>query len=86
MHNFQRIYQLHRILASRRLPLSHKDLEALMECSRATVTRTIDALRDYFNAPLKYDREHTAITTHPRKTAYSNCPVFGSMLTNCTRC
>ena len=57
MHNFQRIYQLHRTLASHHLPVSHKKLEELLECSRATVTRTINALRDYFNAPLTYDRE-----------------------------
>lgn len=57
MHNFQRIYRLHHILASHRLPVSHRHLEQQMECSRATVTRTIDALRDYFNAPLEYDRE-----------------------------
>jgi predicted DNA-binding transcriptional regulator YafY len=57
MSNLQRIYQLHRILAARSQPLSHQRLEELLECSRATVTRTINALRDYFNAPLAYDRE-----------------------------
>ena len=57
MSNLQRIYQLHTILSSRRLPVSHKNLQELLECSRATVTRTIDALRLYFNAPLIYDRE-----------------------------
>lgn len=57
MSNLQRIYQLHYILASRRLPVSHRNLEELLECSRATVTRTIDALRFHFNAPLVYDRE-----------------------------
>lgn len=56
MNNFQRIYRLHRILATHRLPVSHKRLEEQLECSRATVTRSIDALRDYFNAPLVYDR------------------------------
>ena len=57
MSNFQRIYQLHRILAARNQPVSHQRLEELLECSRATVTRTINALRDYFNAPLAYDCE-----------------------------
>ncbi len=57
MNSLQRIYQLHRILASRRLPVSHKNLEEQLECSRATVTRTINALRLHFNAPLEYDRE-----------------------------
>lgn len=57
MSNLQRIYQLHRILASRALPVSHPVLEELLECSRATVNRTIESLRLYFNAPLVYDRE-----------------------------
>ena len=57
MNSFQRIYQLHRILASRTLPVSHQVLEERLECSRATVNRTIESLRLYFNAPLLYDRE-----------------------------
>ncbi|MGZ0020321.1 helix-turn-helix transcriptional regulator [Nitrosomonas sp. wSCUT-2] len=57
MNPFQRLYQLHRILAAHRLPVSHKRLEELLECSRATVTRAIDMLRDNFNAPLVYDRD-----------------------------
>ncbi|MCP5273881.1 MAG: YafY family transcriptional regulator [Burkholderiales bacterium] len=57
MNSFQRIYQLHRILASRRLPVSRKALEERLECSRATILRTIETLRNSFNAPLEYDRE-----------------------------
>jgi len=57
MSSFQRIYQLHCILASHTLPVSHQVLEERLECSRATVNRTIESLRLYFNAPLKYDRE-----------------------------
>lgn len=57
MSNLQRIYQLHRILASRALPVSHQTLEQRLECSRATVNRTIESLRLYFNAPILYDRE-----------------------------
>lgn len=57
MGNLQRIYQLHRILASRALPVSHQTLEERLECSRATVNRAIESLRLYFNAPIFYDRE-----------------------------
>lgn len=57
MTSFHRIYQLHRILTSHRYPVSHQILEQQLECSRATVTRTINALRDYFNAPVAYNRE-----------------------------
>ena len=57
MNSFHRIYQLHRILASHRLPVSRKVLEERLECSRATILRTIETLRNTFNAPLEYDRE-----------------------------
>ncbi|MDP1559601.1 MAG: WYL domain-containing protein [Nitrosomonas sp.] len=57
MHSFQRIYQLHRIISSRRQPVPHHVLEAQLECSRATVNRMIELLRLHFNAPLKYDRK-----------------------------
>ena len=57
MGNLERIYQLHRILASRTLPVPHQTLEEQLECSRATVNRTIESLRLYFNAPILYDRE-----------------------------
>ena len=57
MNSFHRIYQLHRILASHRLPVSRKVLEERLECSRATILRTIETLRYTFNAPLEYDRE-----------------------------
>lgn len=57
MSNLQRIYQLHRILASRTVPVPHQTLEERLECSRATVNRTIESLRLYFNAPILYDRE-----------------------------
>lgn len=74
MHNFQRIYQLHRILAAHRLPVSHKRLENELECSRATVTRTIDALRDYFNAPLEYDRERNGYYYSPKENGVFELP------------
>lgn len=74
MHNFQRIYQLHRILAAHCLPVSHKHLEDELECSRATVTRTIDALRDYFNAPLEYDRERNGYYYSPKENGAFELP------------
>lgn len=57
MNHFDRIYALHKILASRRMPVSRKLLEEKMECSRATVRRTIEVCRDYLGAPIKYDRK-----------------------------
>lgn len=55
MDRFHRIYTLHNILAGRRTPVSRKALEERMECSRATVMRTIECLRDELGAPIHYD-------------------------------
>jgi proteasome accessory factor C len=57
MDRLQRIYGLHRILVSHRLPVAHATLQKNLECSRATVSRIIQELRLYFNAPIEYDRE-----------------------------
>ncbi|HSH44061.1 MAG TPA: WYL domain-containing protein, partial [Arenicellales bacterium] len=57
MDRFDRVYELHRILASRRTPISRRELEERMECKRATVARTIEFLRDRLHAPIEYDRE-----------------------------
>ena len=57
MDRFDRIYGLHRIFRSARRPVSRKTLEEKLECSRATVNRAIEDLRDLLWAPLRYDRE-----------------------------
>ena len=56
MDRFDRIYGLHRIFRSARHPVSRKTLEEKLECSRATVNRAIEDLRDFLWAPLRYDR------------------------------
>jgi predicted DNA-binding transcriptional regulator YafY len=56
MERFDRIFRLHQILESRRLPVSRRDLEEQLECSRATVKRIIEDMRDNLNAPIVYDR------------------------------
>lgn len=57
MDRFDRIYQLHRVLAGRRVPVSLTDLTQLLECSEPTVKRTIAAMRDHLDAPIVYDRD-----------------------------
>lgn len=56
MDRLQRIYKLHRVISSRRYPVSRATLEKELECSRATVKRIIEEMKLHFNAPLKYDR------------------------------
>lgn len=56
MDRFDRIFELHKILKNRRTPISRKDLEGKLECSRATVRRLIEDSRDFLGSPIKYDR------------------------------
>jgi predicted DNA-binding transcriptional regulator YafY len=55
--HFDRIFALHRILTNRRTPVSRLDLQRQLECSRATVGRLIESMRDKLGAPVVYDRE-----------------------------
>ena len=58
MDRFARIYALHNLLNQHRHPISRAELEDRLECSKATVERTIEDLRDYLGAPVLYDRKH----------------------------
>lgn len=57
MDKFDRIFQLHAILSSRRTAIPLEDLMARLECSKSTLHRTINALKDYLNAPVVFDAE-----------------------------
>ncbi|MEN8214208.1 MAG: WYL domain-containing protein [Pseudomonadota bacterium] len=57
MDRFDRIYDLHKILSASRYPVSRRQLEAELECSRATVKRIIESMRLYLNAPIRYDQK-----------------------------
>jgi len=66
MERFHRYYVLHRILSSRRLPVSRAALERELECTRATVMRVIEELRNY-GAPIEYAREANGYHYTPGK-------------------
>lgn len=51
-----RIYRLDRIFRHARCPVSRAALQEKLECSRATVGRIIEEMRDFFGAPIDYDR------------------------------
>lgn len=57
MDRLRRIYKLHQIITSHRYPVPHRVLQEKLECSRATVNRIIQEMRDFLGAPLEYDRE-----------------------------
>ena len=72
MDKFDRIFRLHAILASRRTPISLQELKLQLDCSKATVHRTINALRDYLAAPIVFDSERQGY----RYTAEARAPEF----------
>lgn len=55
MDKFDRIFQLHKILSSRRTGVSLEELEAQLECGRSTVFRALSTLKDHLNAPVVFD-------------------------------
>ncbi len=55
MDRFDRIYALDGMLRNARHPVSRRTLEDGLECSRATVRRTIEDMRDFLGAPIRYD-------------------------------
>lgn len=57
MDKFDRIFQLHAILAARRTPIPLEDLTARLECSKATLYRAINVLKDTLRAPVEFDTE-----------------------------
>ncbi len=57
MDKFDRIFQLHQILAARRTPIALQDLRSRLDCSKPTVHRLIGEMRGFLNAPIEFDRE-----------------------------
>lgn len=57
MDKFDRIYQLHHVLAGRRTPIGIEALMQRLECSRPSAYRLLRVLRDYLGAPVRFDPE-----------------------------
>jgi len=57
MDKFDRIFQLHNVLSGRRTAIPAEELMARLECSKATLHRTINALRDALDAPILFDAD-----------------------------
>lgn len=57
MKNFGRLVELHRLLLSRRRALGTTEIQARLQCSRATVMRLLSELRDLTRDPIPYDRD-----------------------------
>lgn len=57
MHGWDRIYQLHKELQQRRVPVTANTLAEILEVSDRTVRRMIRELRDYLGAPIETSQE-----------------------------
>lgn len=57
MDKFDRIFEIHKILSSRRTPIPREDLMARLECNRSSLYRLLALMRDRLNAPIKYDAQ-----------------------------
>ena len=57
MDKFDRVLLLHRIFSGRRRGISLDALAQELECATKTVTRTINLMRDYLNAPIEYIKQ-----------------------------
>jgi proteasome accessory factor C len=57
MDKFDRIFQLHAILTARKTPIPLEDLTARLECSKATLHRAINVLKDTLRAPVVFDAQ-----------------------------
>src|SRR6202046_1980605 len=55
MDKFDRIFHLHAILSDRRAAIPLEDLMAKLECSKATLHRAINVLKDTLRAPVVFD-------------------------------
>jgi len=56
MDKFDRIFQLHNLLNSRRLPVSLDVIKEKLECSERTSRRIITQFKNHLGAPIEYDR------------------------------
>jgi predicted DNA-binding transcriptional regulator YafY len=57
LDKFDRIFQLHAILSPRRTPIPLEELMARLECSKSTLHRAINSLKDHLNAPVVFDAD-----------------------------
>lgn len=57
MSKFDRVLELHQLLAARRRPVSMDEIRQALDCSDSTARRALRYLRDRLDTPLEYDHE-----------------------------
>ena len=58
---------------------------AKLECSKSTLHRAINALKDHLNAPVVFDAEPAATNTASPRAKRTSCRASGSRRTSCKR-
>jgi proteasome accessory factor C len=74
MDRFDRIFELHKILSNRRMPISRNDLEYKLECSAATAKRVIADMRYFLGAPIKFNRQQNGYYYDTNETPLYELP------------
>jgi len=69
MNRAERFYRLHQALSGRQ-PVSLARLMENLNASRATVVRDLAYLRDFFHAPVNYDRQRNGYRYDPDEPAF----------------
>jgi predicted DNA-binding transcriptional regulator YafY len=57
MDKIDRIFQLHAVFHTRKTSISLQDLMEKLECSKSTLHRAMNVLRDYLHAPIEFDED-----------------------------
>lgn len=74
MDKIDRIQLAHRLFKQHRYGLTLVTLAEKLECSTKTVQRLIDDMRNYFGAPIEYDREQHSYVYRPEATGDYELP------------
>ncbi len=65
MNRLERIYHIHKLLKSSRHPVPRQRLIEALEVSRATISRDLEYMRDFMDAPVDYDHQRNGYYYKP---------------------
>jgi predicted DNA-binding transcriptional regulator YafY len=74
MEQIERIIRLHNLLSISRRPIAISVLQEKLECSKKTVRRNIDFLRDRLGAPLEYNQQQNGWYYRSKEAALYELP------------
>ena len=69
MNRFERLVRIHQLL-KRGAPVPMRQMTEQLGVARSTIVRDLEYLRDFFDAPIEYDREANGHRYDPRADAF----------------